>query len=49
LDLWVSADGKQTVLDENEFEELNLDEELRAQALNGLEELKRLFENNPPN
>ena len=49
LDLWVSADGKQTVLDEKEFEELNLNEELRTQALNGLEELKRLFKNNPPN
>ena len=27
LDLWVSADGTQTVLDEDELEELNLDDE----------------------
>jgi hypothetical protein len=43
LDLWVSANGKQTVLDEDEFEELKLSEELRTGALNGLEELKQLF------
>ena len=29
LDLWVSPDGKQTVLDEDEFKALELDEELR--------------------
>jgi predicted RNA-binding protein associated with RNAse of E/G family len=49
LDLWVSVDGKQTVLDEDEFEELNLNEELRTGALNGLDELKDLFKSkNPP-
>ena len=49
LDLWVSADGKQSVLDEDEFEELKLNEELRTGALKGLDELKRLFKsNNPP-
>jgi protein associated with RNAse G/E len=48
LDLWVSADGKQTVLDEDEFEALELNEELRAGALNGLEELKQLFLNEKP-
>ena len=48
LDLWVSADGKQTVLDEDEFEELNLNNELSADALKGLEELKALFKNNKP-
>lgn len=49
LDLWVSKEGKQTVLDEDEFEELNLSEELRARALAGLDELKQLFlKNNPP-
>ena len=48
LDLWVSADGKQTVLDEDEFEELNLNDKLKAGALNGLEALKTLFKNNPP-
>jgi predicted RNA-binding protein associated with RNAse of E/G family len=50
LDLWVSADGKQTVLDEDEFESLDLDEELRAGALKGLEELKQFFKKEiPPN
>ena len=49
LDLWVSVDGKQTVLDEDEFEELNLSEELRSNALNGMAELKLLFNSkNPP-
>jgi predicted RNA-binding protein associated with RNAse of E/G family len=48
LDLWVSANGKQTVLDEDEFEKLDLDEELSAGALNGLNELKFLFKNNKP-
>jgi len=49
LDLWVSADGKQSVLDEDEFEELKLDEELKTGALKGLDELKNLFKsNNPP-
>jgi protein associated with RNAse G/E len=49
LDLWVSVDGKQTVLDEDEFEELKLNEELKTGALNGLNELKGLFKsNNPP-
>jgi protein associated with RNAse G/E len=46
LDLWVSKDGKQTVLDEDEFEELKLDDELKASALHGLVELKNLFQNN---
>jgi uncharacterized protein len=49
LDLWVSIGGKQTVLDEDEFEELNLNEELRTGALHGLDELKGLFKSkNPP-
>ncbi len=48
LDLWVSADGRQTVLDEDEFEALKLDEELRTGALRGLEELKQLFLNGKP-
>src|SRR5688572_21884098 len=48
LDLWVSADGKQTVLDENEFEELALSKELSAAALKGLDELKALFYEVPP-
>ena len=48
LDLWVAVDGKQTVLDEDEFEELQLNEELKTGALNGLDELKDLFKNNNP-
>ncbi|MBN2115196.1 MAG: DUF402 domain-containing protein [Anaerolineales bacterium] len=48
LDLWVSADGKQTVLDEDEFNTLKLNEELRSGALNGLRELKQLFLNGKP-
>ena len=48
LDLWVSVDGKQTVLDEDEFETLQLSEELRAGALNGLNEVRNLFLKNKP-
>lgn len=49
LDLWVSANGEQTVLDEDEFEALDLGDESRAGALNGLNELRLLFGNkNPP-
>jgi predicted RNA-binding protein associated with RNAse of E/G family len=48
LDLWVSAEGKQTVLDEDEFEQLELNEELRSGALNGLDELKQLFLKDKP-
>ena len=35
LDLWVSADGKRTVLDEDELEELGLDEEMKQKAKQG--------------
>jgi hypothetical protein len=48
LDLWVSVDGKQTVLDQDEFEALDLNDELRRSALCGLEDLKKLFLNNKP-
>lgn len=48
LDLWVSANGKQTVLDEDEFEKLELNRELKTGALNGLNELKLLFEKDKP-
>jgi protein associated with RNAse G/E len=48
LDLWVSIDGKQTVLDEDEFQELDLSDELRSRALQALTELKELFLNNKP-
>ena len=48
LDLWVSVDGKQTVLDKDEFEELDLDTRMRLSALNGLKELQLIFENKKP-
>jgi len=48
LDLWVSKDGKQTVLDEDEFEALGLNDELKLGALSGLNALKSLFLNNKP-
>ena len=48
LDLWVSADGRQHVLDEGEFETLNLSNELKSGALQGLQELKQLFLNDKP-
>ncbi len=48
LDLWVSIDGTQTVLDEDEFQGLQLNDKLRASALNGLAELKNLFLKNKP-
>ena len=48
LDLWVSVNGKQTVMDEDEFEELDLSAELSAAALKGLENLKELFYAVPP-
>ncbi len=43
LDLWISANGKQTILDEDEFEELSLDETMREQAMSALAELQELF------
>jgi len=43
LDLWVSADGKQSVLDEDEFNDLSLSDSERENALNALAELQRLF------
>ena len=46
LDLWVSADGKQTMLDVDEFEKLHLNDELSTNALNGLKELKAFFKAN---
>lgn len=48
LDLWVSADGRQTVLDEDEFDALALTDDLRKNALIGLGELKQVFLNDKP-
>ncbi len=46
LDLWVSVDGRQTVLDEDEYEALGLDEPVRAQVQAALAELQALFVEN---
>ena len=43
LDLWVAPDGTQTILDQDEFEALQLDPETRSQALAAMEELQALF------
>jgi uncharacterized protein len=43
LDLWVAADGTQSVLDEDEFNELELDAETHKKALLALAELKSRF------
>jgi len=48
LDLWVSANGMQIVLDEDEFDALELSEELKTGALNGLQSLQELFKQNKP-
>ena len=48
LDLWVAADGAQTVLDEDEFLGLSMDVMTRAQAASALAELKRKFANKRP-
>ena len=48
LDLWVSTDGKQTVLDQDEFEILELDDDSRRSALRALEDLRTLFKNDKP-
>ena len=43
LDLWVSVDGTQTVLDEDEFAAADLDDETRRAAWEALNELKARF------
>ena len=45
LDLLVYPDGRQLVLDENEFEELELSLEDQDNARRGLERLKEIFKN----
>ena len=44
LDLLVFTDGRQVVLDEDEFQNLELDQEKHTQALQALIELQALFE-----
>lgn len=49
LDLWVSKDGRQTVLDEDEMDALKLDDDLKQNAYAGLRELQELLKTiNPP-
>jgi protein associated with RNAse G/E len=43
LDLWVSAEGKRTVLDQDEFDMLSLDDSEREKALSALADLRQLF------
>lgn len=46
LDLLVFPDGRQVVLDEDEFAALSISEQKRAQARAALADLKRLFKKN---
>jgi hypothetical protein len=48
LDLWVSANGQQIVLDEPEFAALDLDENRREKALSALAELHQMFQTKRP-
>ena len=48
LDLLVSPSGKQTILDEDEFAALALDETTRLKALGALDELKATFNTSKP-
>jgi len=48
LDLWVSVNGAQTVLDEDEFLVAELNEETRQFARDALKELQTLFESKRP-
>ncbi len=48
LDLWVAPDGTQTVLDEDELIELNLDDELKQKVYVGLNELRTVFKTKKP-
>ena len=43
LDLWVSADGRQIVLDEDELIELNLDDGLKQKVYDSLKELQEVI------
>jgi predicted RNA-binding protein associated with RNAse of E/G family len=48
IDLWVDPNGAQTVLDEDEFMALPLDENTRSRVLSALEKLQLGFENKKP-
>jgi uncharacterized protein len=49
VDLWVSANGRRTVLDEDELDELGLDDLTKQKVYESLQELEQYFESkNPP-
>ena len=48
LDLWVSPDGEQIVLDEDELTDLDLTDEVERQAWESLRELQELFKSKQP-
>jgi uncharacterized protein len=48
LDLWISASGAQTVLDEDEFLAAELSDEARRFALEALTELQAMFKSKRP-
>lgn len=48
LDLWVTPEGVQHILDQHEFDAANLDEFTRAQATSALKELQNRFKTNQP-
>ncbi len=48
LDLWISDDGRQTVMDRDEFEALGLAPPEREMALQALAELQQRFESQRP-
>ena len=49
LDLWVNASGEQTLLDEDEFNNLKLDDHTQEKAWQAVGMLKRIFKiENPP-
>jgi protein associated with RNAse G/E len=48
LDLWVAPDGTQTVLDEDEFTALSLNDKIKDKALDALGQLKSIFKQDTP-
>jgi predicted RNA-binding protein associated with RNAse of E/G family len=48
LDLWISTDGRPTIMDEGDFEKLELDDDTRQNALAGLDELMQTLNSNKP-
>ncbi len=48
LDLWVSTDGKQVVLDREEFDALGLNPGDRSNALAAMDQLQKLFATKQP-